>query len=259
MIYVGTSGYSYADWKGEFYPDNIKDGQMLEFYSKSFSFTEINSTYYKMPNHFIIKSLNEKTPEGFKFSVKVFGGFTHERNSSKDDAVKFMDALKPIKENGKLSCIVLQFPYSFHNTDDNREYLKRIREYFEPENIVCEFRNGTWAKQETMEFLKEKEMGWVCVDEPDIKGLVKPIVAVTSDTGYVRFHGRNAEKWYNHHEAYERYNYMYSEKELSEWVPRIKFIQKHSKTTFIAFNNHFRAQGAKNASMLRRLLGDGTY
>lgn len=254
MIYVGTSGYSYDDWKGEFYPEDIKDSTMLEFYSRHFLFTEINSTYYKMPNYFMFKSLNEKTPDEFKFSVKAYKGFTHDRNLGKDASIKFIEALKPIKSNGKLSCIIFQFPYSFYNTSDNAEYIKRIREYFNEEEILCEFRNSNWVKIEVMEFLKENSIGWVCVDEPDIKGLIKPIVAVTSNIGYIRFHGRNAKKWYNHESAYERYDYMYSEKELTEWISRIKFIEKHSRETFIAFNNHFKAKGVKNASMLKRLL-----
>lgn len=246
MIYIGTSGYSYDDWIGEFYPCDIKTSDMLNFYSRHFSFTEINSTYYKMPNYFMFKSLNEKVPLNFKFSVKAFKGFTHDRNLNKDDAAKFIESLKPIKESQKLACIIFQFPYSFHFTNDNVAYIKNIRECFKEEEILCEFRNSNWANMEAMNILKNNSIGWVCVDEPDIKGLIKPIVSVTSKIGYVRFHGRNAKKWYNHEKAYERYDYMYSEKELSEWVSRIKFIEKHSRETYIAFNNHFKAQGAKN-------------
>lgn len=256
MIYVGTSGYSYKDWKGNFYPEEIKDSDMLNFYSMQHNFTEINSTYYKMPNYFVFKNLNEKTPENFVFTVKAFGGFTHSRDSEAEESVKFIEALKPISENGKLGCIVFQFPYSFHNTLENQEYLGKIREMFINEKIVFEFRNSVWARQETIGFLMDRNIGWVSVDEPDIKGLIRPAVAVTSEIGYVRFHGRNREKWYNHNEAYERYDYLYSEEELLEWISRINYIDKHSKTTFVAFNNHFRAQGAKNASMLKRLLGE---
>jgi uncharacterized protein YecE (DUF72 family) len=254
MIYTGTSGYSYKDWVGEFYPPDIKDGDMLKYYSMNYDFTEINSTYYKMPNYFVFKNLDEKTPESFIFTVKSFGGFTHSRDASMEDAVKFIEAVKPIKEKGKLGCLVFQFPYSFHNTPENLDHLKRVRDFFNAEDIVFEFRNSAWAKQETMMFLNSERIGWVSVDEPDIKGLIRPVVAVTSETSYVRFHGRNREKWYNHNEAYERYDYLYSEDELREWISRIKHMEKSTRKTFVAFNNHFRAQGAKNASMLKRLL-----
>lgn len=256
MIYVGTSGYSYSDWKRSFYPDDIKDGDMLSFYSQMYNFTEINSTYYKMPSYYVFKNLNEKTPENFMFTIKAFSGFTHTRDSETEDSVKFNEALKPLSENGKLGCIVFQYPYSFHNTLENQGYLEKIRDMFKNEKIVFEFRNSIWARQETIGFLMDRNIGWVCVDEPDIKGLIKPAIAATSEIGYVRFHGRNKEKWYDHKESYERYDYLYSEEELLEWISRINYVDKHSKTTFVAFNNHFRAQGAKNASMLKRLLGE---
>lgn len=254
MILVGTSGYSYEDWKGIFYPEDIKDGEMLEYYSKSFGFTEINSTYYKMPNQFMFKNLVKKVPDGFNFTVKAHGSFTHDRNTAREDALNFIEALKPLSDEGKLGCVLFQFPYSFHNTKENMDYLKKLREEFDGTETVYEFRNSRWACQEAMEFLKKNQIGWTSVDEPDIKGLVRPVTAVTSGIGYVRFHGRNSQKWYNHKQAYERYDYLYSEDELKEWIPRIKYIEKGSRVTFVAFNNHFRAQGAKNASMLKRLL-----
>lgn len=257
MILAGTSGYSYSDWKGSFYPEDIKEENMLEFYSNHFNFTEINSTYYKMPNYFMLKNLSKKVPEGFMFTVKSHGSFTHERNASREDAKKFIEALKPVCEEKKLGCVLFQFPYSFHNTPQNMDYLRRIRDIFFGMELVFEFRNFGWARQEVIELLKNNNIGWVSVDEPDIKGLVRPVVAVTSDIGYIRFHGRNRDKWYNHSKAYERYDYLYSEGEIKEWIPRIRYIEKGSKITFVSFNNHFRAQGAKNASMLKRLLNNG--
>lgn len=254
MIYTGTSGYSYEDWKGIFYSREIKDGDMLKAYSKTFNFTEINSTYYKMPNYFQFKNMVEKVPENFMFSVKSHGSFTHSRDASTEEVTSFLEALKPIKERNMLGCILFQFPYSFHKSVEGTEYIKKLRDMFGEERLVFEFRSSEWATGETMELLIKNKIGWVCVDEPDLKGLVKPVVAVTSDIGYVRFHGRNAGKWYNHSKAYERYDYFYSEDEIKEWIPRIRYVEKGSKITFTSFNNHFRAQGAKNASMLKRLL-----
>lgn len=254
MIWIGTSGYSYKDWKGNFYPEGIKNGEMLSFYSLHYNFTEINSTYYRMPAISMFKGMDEKTPEDFKFSVKAYGAFTHSRDASSEDAKKFLEALKPINENGKLGTILFQFPNSFHFTRENMDYLLKIREYFKGNSLCFEFRNASWTREDTIKLLKSIHAGWVCVDEPPIPGLVRPAVAVTSDTAYVRFHGRNSQKWYDHKEAYERYDYFYSEKELVEWVPKIKYIDKNAQNTYIAFNNHFRAQGAKNASMLKRLI-----
>src|SRR5690606_30404191 len=95
MIRVGTAGYSYTDWIGPFYPAGIKKAEMLEFYSQHFSFVEINTTYYHMPGMRLFQGLDRKTPPDFLFAVKLFGGFTHERNCGKEDAERFIYALSP--------------------------------------------------------------------------------------------------------------------------------------------------------------------
>ncbi|KPU42264.1 hypothetical protein OXPF_40490 [Oxobacter pfennigii] len=227
---------------------------MLEFYSREFNFTEINSTYYKMPNIFMFFNLSKKTPDNFRFSVKLHDSMTHEKTASKDDYMKFNEALKPITDNGKLGCVVAQFPYSFHYTPENIHYISKIKENILDIPLCIEFRNQEWNNADIYKKLSQEQIGYVCVDEPDIKGLVKPISVVTSNIGYVRFHGRNCEKWYNHKEAYERYDYLYGEDTLKDWVSRINFINDNTDFTFIAFNNHFKAQAAVNARMLQRLL-----
>lgn len=256
MIYVGTSGYSYDDWIGPFYREGIKKGQMLEEYSKHFNFTEINSTYYSMPNKFMFSSLVKKTPEGFKFTVKLHGSMTHSRDAESDAYHAFKQALVPLVEAGRLGCLVAQFPYSFHMSYENFDYIKGLRDNFKDIPLCVEFRNNGWMKQEVYKQLSMEDIGFICVDEPDIKGLVRKASVVTSKVGYVRFHGRNSSKWYNHEQSYERYNYLYSEEELKEWMPRIEHIEDNSDCMFIAFNNHFKAQGAVNASMLKKLLDE---
>lgn len=254
MIYVGTSGYSYEDWIGPFYREGIQKGGMLEEYSKAFKFTEVNSTYYSMPNKYMFFNLAKKTPEGFKFTVKLHGSMTHTRDAGEGAYEAFMEALKPLEECGKLGCLVAQFPYSFHYDEKNMDYIKNMREHIMDLPLCVEFRNNRWMDGETYRMLASQNIGFICVDEPDIKGLLKQTSIVTSKVGYVRFHGRNVEKWYEHKESYERYNYLYSGETLSEWVPRIRFIEENTDFAFIAFNNHFKAQGAVNASMLQRLL-----
>lgn len=254
MIYIGTSGYSYEDWKGTFYDKDIDKSQMLEFYAKSFNFTEINSTYYAMPNKFMFINLAKKTPENFKFTVKLHSSMTHSRDAGKDAYSSFCEAMKPLVDTNKLGCVLAQFPYSFKNNSENLNYISGIKENLNPVSLCVEFRNEGWNTIEVYKRLSIEEIGFVCVDEPDIKGLVKKSGIATSKTGYVRFHGRNSKNWYDHKEAYERYDYLYSRDTLEEWVPRINFINENTDITFVAFNNHFKAQGAINASMLQKLL-----
>ena len=253
MIHIGTAGYSYKDWIGPFYPEGTKDTHMLDYYCLNFSFVEINSTYYHMPRLQLFESMNRKTPDEFKFAVKLFGGFTHERNVGHEEAEQLKYALKPIVETGKLICLLAQFPYSFHCNPENMDHLKRIREWFSGYEVNIEFRNQGWVKGEVMELLKTERLGFVCVDEPGIKGLIRNVVASTSDVAYLRMHGRNAEKWYGG-QGSERYDYLYSRDELLEWVTRIRELDGRSAVTVVSFNNHPMGKAIENARALMGLL-----
>ena len=254
MIKVGTAGYSYQDWIGPFYPEGTKSVQMLEYYAGYFNFVEINSTYYHMPGMKLFESMDRKTQAAFKFAVKLFGGFTHERNCTQVEAQQFKYALQPITGNGKLACLLAQFPYSFHYTPENLDYLKRLRSMFEGYEINVEFRNDNWIKSSVLNTMKAENIGFVCVDEPGIRGLIKNVTAVTSNIAYVRLHGRNAEKWYSG-EGSERYDYLYSTGELLEWVNRIREVEEGPGMTLISFNNHPKGKAIENAKALIGYLG----
>lgn len=254
MIYIGTSGYSYDDWIGTFYDAEIKKSQMLEAYSKQFNFTEINSTYYSIPSPYVSINLVKKTPVNFKFTVKLHNSMTHQRNATEEQYKSFYNAVEPLIASNKLGCLVAQFPYSFHHNKENMDYIINIKDKFANIPLCVEFRNNYWMNTETYKKLAKENIGFVCVDEPDVQGLIKKAAVVTSNIGYIRFHGRNKEKWYNHKNSYERYDYLYDKESLKEWIHRIKFIEEKSETTFIAFNNHFRGQGAVNANMLIKIL-----
>lgn len=254
MVYIGTAGYSYKDWIGPFYPEGTKDKDMLTYYSSAFNFVEVNSTYYHMPSSRLFDGMNNKTPEEFKFAVKLFGGFTHEKTSDKEEAEKFKFALQPLVESNKMLCLLAQFPYSFHYNTENAEYLKRIKDWFPEFPVSIEFRNQQWISSEVFRLLSAEKLGFVSVDEPDIKGLIKKVMAVTSENAYLRMHGRNASKWYAS-EGSDRYNYLYSKQELEEWLPMINEMQVGTSNVVISFNNHPVGKAIQNAKMLSAMLG----
>lgn len=254
MIYIGTSGYSYKDWIGSFYPEGTKSGDMLSYYSEQFGFTEINSTYYKLPNPFMLYNMQKKTKDSFVFTVKLHQSMTHSKNASKQDYKSFIEAVSVLNDVSKLGCLVAQFPYSFYCNKENKEYILRVQEQLMDFKLVVEFRNSKWLSDETFIFLKDNNIGFVCVDEPELSGLLDKRCIAASDTAYIRFHGRNDKKWWDHKEAYERYDYLYNEDELSEWKNKIKSLEQESKNIFVSFNNHFQAQAVKNARMLREML-----
>ncbi len=254
MLHIGTSGYSYKDWVGTFYPESIKQGEMLTVYSQSFSFTEINSTYYKLPNAYMFYNMQKKTGEDFMFTVKLHGSMTHTRDASDKAYDDFSEAVNVLSEVNKLGCIMAQFPYSFHKTNDNISYIQRLKERFYEQELVVEFRNNKWIAEDTFDILRKNNIGYICVDEPSISGLMDRKAISTGKTSYIRFHGRNSDKWYNHNEAYERYDYLYKEDELKEWVDKVKRLEQDTDNCFISFNNHFRAQAVLNGMMLKKLL-----
>jgi uncharacterized protein YecE (DUF72 family) len=179
---------------------------------------------------------------------------THNRDASAEDYKSFIEAASVLAEINKLGCLVAQFPYSFYCNQENRDYMLNMKEKLMDFRLVAEFRNNKWINDDTFQFLKENGIGYVCVDEPALSGLPDKRCLAASDTAYIRFHGRNSQKWWNHNEAYERYDYLYNEGELIEWKENIKALEQEAKDIFVSFNNHFRAQAVMNARMLREML-----
>jgi len=256
-ILVGTSGYSYDDWRGAFYPLQLKKGDMLEYYAREFRYTEVNSTYYALPRQQAIAGLAERTPPEFVFTVKAFKSLTHDRQSGVEvDAGKFRFSLAPLIETGKLGAVLLQFPYSFRCCQENCSYLARLGKLLEDLPLAAEFRHAGWESEAVWDLLKGLNIAYVAVDEPGLRGLVGCSTALTSSFGYVRFHGRNAGRWWQHEQAYERYDYLYQEPELDEWVPRIHSLAQGADRIFVTFNNHYKGQAITNARMMQRMLQD---
>lgn len=227
---------------------------MLAHYAEEFNFTEINSTYYKIPNAFMLYNMQKKTKDDFVFTVKLHQSMTHGKNATQQDYKSFIEAMSVLEDVKKLGCLVAQFPYSFYYNQENKDYILKVKEQLLDFKLVVEFRNNKWINDDTFKFLKDSGIGYVCVDEPALSGLPDKCCIATSDTSYIRFHGRNNQKWWNHNEAYERYDYLYSEDELTEWKNKIESLKPESNDIFVSFNNHFRAQAVMNAKMLREML-----
>ncbi|MCR4420205.1 MAG: DUF72 domain-containing protein [Clostridia bacterium] len=254
-IRVGTSGYSYRDWVGPFYPASLRPADMLAHYAREFNFVEVNFSYYRLPSARTLAGMLRKVPEGFLFTVKAYRGLTHERGPAvAEEAREFRTGLVPLLESGRLGAVLLQFPYSFHFQSENLSYLDRVRELLAGLPLVVEFRSREWSRNEVWQWLAQHNLGYVCVDGPRLRGLPGGVVQCTAPTAYVRFHGRNAGKWWDHEQAYERYDYLYSKEELKEWIPGIASLAREARAVFVAFNNHYQGQAVTNARMLRRLL-----
>jgi uncharacterized protein YecE (DUF72 family) len=253
MMYLGTSGFSYNDWVGNFYPAGMPKGEWLTYYAREFNTCEVNSTFYALPKPSNLKAMEKKTGDDFLFCFKANQEMTHQRD---DTAIfkAFCQVLEPIISAGKLGCILAQFPYSFGFDRRNWDYLSLCKERLGELPVVIEFRNARWLRSEVFDWLREHELGFCCVDEPRLPNLLPPLAETTSNISYVRFHGRNSAKWWQHEQAYERYDYSYTPQELSEWLPKIHKLDSVAEKTFVFANNHWRGQAVSTIRQLRLML-----
>jgi uncharacterized protein YecE (DUF72 family) len=257
MIYVGTCGFSYKDWIGTFYPGTVRPNEMLRYYAGCFGAVEIDASYYGVLQQETVARMNERTPPEFRFCFKVPQTVSHPPDAGLSrvhgDAGAFVESLQPIVRAGKLGCALLQFPNGFKPNDRTVQYVREAVEALRPLPIVTEFRNREWQTPQYFELVSELGAGWCNVDMPGYETLMRPSSDVSSDVGYVRFHGRNASQWWTGDNR-TRYDYDYTPEELDPWAERIAEIDEQAKTTYAFFNNHARGNAARNAEMFIDML-----
>ncbi len=252
-IFVGTSGFSFADWVGEVYPSGIRKQEMLPYYERVLGFRtlEVNFTYYALPSRRTMESFMSRTSPDFLFAVKAYKGMTHERG---EDLLRQIEAFKegvsPL--DGSMKALLFQFPYAFVPDGKSLDHLKLLRDEFSGTDVVVEFRNSRWQEERYMDVLRSLSMGYCVVDEPRIKGLLPFYPALTSGVGYFRYHGRNKE-WFGA-PTEVRYDYLYTKEELAESVEAVKEVGGESELTFVFFNNCHAGKAVKNARMFLEML-----
>jgi len=254
VIYFGTSGYSYDDWQERYYPADLARGDRLGFYAAEFGAVELNFSYYRMPEAEHLAEMVSRTPASFRFSIKAHQDITHGRKDAPGALARFRAALVPLQKAQKLGAVLFQFPYSFHNTVENTAYLRDCAEQLPDLPLVVEFRNNEWLTQRTVGLLRELGVAFCNVDMPQLPGLLPKTAWVTAPIAYVRLHGRNAEKWWRHEHAWQRYDYSYSEEELAEWVPHLLDMERQSQALFVFANNHWQGQSVQTVRQLAVLL-----
>ncbi len=254
-VRIGTSGYSFKDWVGPFYPAGTRPAAQLEYYTRHFDCLELNVTYYRIPDAKLIAGIEQRTPAGFAFVVKLHSDITHKlsRDAALDAA--FHAAVQPLRDAGKMHGLLAQFPYGFRNTQENRAFVAELRERFAADALFVEFRRDEWAAPPVFTFLRRLRLGWVCVDEPALPGLVPPVALATTDVAYVRLHGRNKATWYSGGQAgADRYDYSYTEPELRQWAEKTRQLAGEARQTFVFFNNCHGGQAPANAETFQALL-----
>ena len=238
---------------GVFYPKGLAKSEFLRYYASKFP-VEINATYYRIPPPRTFEAMAPASPPGFVFTAKANQDMTHARSPGDGPYTgASWRRSSPCARAGKFDGTLLQFPFGFKNDARSRGHLAFLREQLPGMRLWAEFRHESWDRPPVLDYLRRLDIGFCAVDEPALPGLLPPRAAVTSDAGYVRFHGRNAATWWGG--GHERYDWEYTAEELSEWLDRIREMATATDRTYVFFNNCYMGRAVKSARLLERLLG----
>ena len=259
-VRVGPAGWAYADWGGIVYPrQRPSDFHEASYLADYFDAIEINVSFYRPLTAAMTQRWLERVahnPE-FLFTAKLWQRFTHEREYTVEDEREFRQGMDILLEAGKLGALLLQFPWSFKNTSEDRAYLFALAKTFRDYPLVVEVRHASWNDLAFYQELAGYGIGFCNIDQPVIGRSLKPTERATAPVGYVRLHGRNYREWFADRpddEAGERYNYLYSLDELKPWAERIRHVAQDARATFVITNNHFQGKAVTNALQIIHLL-----
>ena len=286
-IRVGTAGWTDKTLidSGWYPADAGNPEKRLRYYATQFPLVEVDSAYYALPAEQTAKAWAERTPDHFTFNVKAFSLFTQHptpvkalpadlreaaAKAGKDRVYlkdidpdvtgqawdRFLTALAPLRQAGKLGAILLQFPPWFPIGRANKQYILDCAQRVAPDRVCVEFRNHTWMtednQKETLEFLSAHDLPYVCVDMPQgYSNSIPPVVAATSDLAVLRMHG-HSDKWESK-DIQERFGYRYDDKELKKWAGNVKRLAEDAAETHVVFNNCYRDYAQVNAKQLEAL------
>jgi uncharacterized protein YecE (DUF72 family) len=236
-VHIGTSGWNYEHWKGNFYPMDLSQKIWLEFYTETFSTVELNNSFYRLPEKATFEKWRERTPEGFLFSVKANRYITHMKRL-KDPDKSLSKFLKNIKGLGnKLGPVLFQLPPSFAcNHDRLIEFLEALPE---KGRYTFEFRNQGWFNEKTLGLLTRYRAAF-CIYQ--LAGTLSP-EAVTTDFVYIRLHGPGGA-----------YRGEYNSKTLEGWAITIMDWIGQGKEIFCYFDNDEHGYAVKDAIKLKRMI-----
>jgi uncharacterized protein YecE (DUF72 family) len=249
QVWIGTSGYSYPDWVGDFYPPGTRPNAMLGYYTRHFPLVELNYTFYRPPTPSALAALADRTPDGFQFLVKIPQTISHERRP--DDVPGFRLACAEVARRGKLLGVLCQLPQSFHHGRLGLDWLASLAEVLDGLRPAVEFRHRSWARPEIPEWLGQRGLDLVAVDVPELSGLYPCGWVQSGRRAYVRFHSRVAGNWYTGDK--DRYDYDYTYEELAGWVDAASAAAAVTDEGLFLFNNCHRSQAVLSARRLAEL------
>ena len=265
ILRIGPAGWAYRDWAGYVYPSRRPKGfHEATYLAEYFDTIEINTSFYQplRPEHAAQWIERVAANPRFVFTAKLWQRFTHDvrsvsSGSATADEREVRAGFDVLRAANKLGAVLLQFPFSFHRTEETVVYLSSALKRFADYPLVVEVRHASWDSPETLELLHGSGVSFCNIDQPIIGRSLGPSAKATSGVGYVRLHGRRYDTWFSDDEAipaHERYNYLYTPKELAPWVTRIRKVTERARETFVITNNHFQGKAVVNALQLISIL-----
>jgi uncharacterized protein YecE (DUF72 family) len=261
VIRIGPAGWKYKDWEGVVYPQPAtRVFDPLAYIAEYFTTVEINSSYYGPPQPATARKWVNSVSRNrdFRFTAKLYHSFTHERKPEPTDERDYKAGIAPIAEADRLGAILIQFPWSFKNEPESREYLWALQNRFQEYPLVVEIRHASWITEEVLDTFAALGLGLCNIDQPLFHRSVKPAAHTTSAVGYVRLHGRNYQNWFSPKaDVRARYDYLYRPEELEPWVARIRKVAEDAQETYAVTNNHNLGKATVNALELEAFLSGG--
>jgi uncharacterized protein YecE (DUF72 family) len=260
VMRVGPAGWSYPDWKGYVYPERKAKGfHEAEYLAQFFDTIEINTSFYGpiRPEHAKLWLEKVAANARFMFTAKLLQRFTHDLTATSTDEKEVRVGFDVLHAAERLGAVLLQFPFSFHRTEETTSYLGKLLKKFAGYPLVVEVRHATWNVPEVFELLRERGVGFCNIDQPLIGRSLKPSAERTAPVGYVRLHGRRYDTWFTDDAdvpQHERYNYLYSDEELQPWAARVKQVAEDASAVYVITNNHYQGKAAVNALELIAML-----
>jgi uncharacterized protein YecE (DUF72 family) len=250
QVWIGTSGYSYLDWVGPFYPAGTRPNRMLAHYCQSFPLVELNFTFYRPPTASMLDRIAAQTPDGFQFLVKMPRTLSHDE--SPQDLPGFRMAVEALRRRGKLSGVLCQLPQATHRTQKHVAWLERLAHELGDLRLAVEFRHRSWAQADVTEWMRDRHLDLVSVDVPDLPNLYPRGLVQSSERIYIRLHSRNAANWYA--SGAERYDYNYGTQPLVEWTSALAQASARTEKAYVLFNNCADGHAPVNAQHMRSLI-----
>jgi uncharacterized protein YecE (DUF72 family) len=260
MICCGPAGISHSDWESELYPGaKPRNYHPLDALARHFDAVEISSTFNEAlrPEIPAVWLRRVEANPNFQFTAKLHRQFTHERSLNQQKALEFMAPLRTLHCEKRLGCLLMQFPWSFRYTAENRKFLLELRRTFHEFPLVAEMRHSSWMLDEAVGTFIDYRVGFCNIDQPTYTKAMPPTAFLTSSIGYVRLHGRNCFNWFgaaDREARAPRYDYLYSEVELDEWSRRIDRMRGYAQRTFVIANNGVNGKSIVTALQLQALL-----